>query len=394
MPLFSYTTIEENGKKLEGLLHAASEKEAHLLLAERKIFILSLKLLDDAKKQPSLKKKEILAFTSQTAKLLAAGLPLYEALLSLEEKYRSTRLQPFLLDLVEQLKAGHFFSEALRSHAKNFDFLYCAMVANAEKTGRLEQTLEEMAALLEKSEKLKTQLLSALLYPAFLFGFSLLVVFILLFIVLPSLFELFEGRSLHPLTQAILFCSRCALSHKWEIGAFFVVLLSCFPLFFFVRKVKEEAKNFFFRIPFVKGLMLTVGFIRYFRSLSVLLQGGVPLLDALQLSQNVMGYSLLHQQMKEAEKRVGEGWLLSLHLEKSSLVPRWVCRMVAVAEKTGDLHSMLRRIADLYEEELEKSLAQITTFLQPLLLIILGAIVGTIVLSVIIPLTDVSSFAI
>jgi general secretion pathway protein F len=340
----------------------------------------------------TLKKKELLSFTREIAKLLKAGLPLYEAILSLEEKHATSPLRPLLLDLAQKLKAGLSFSKALQMNPGNFDFLYCAMVANAEKTGILEQTLEEIAKFIERIEKLKGQFFSTLLYPAFLLSFSLIVISVLFFYILPSLFELFEGRPLHPLTQCILSCSHFLITHKSSGCFLFVFFLSFLVFSFFSKKTKQCLHRIFLRLPFVKSLMLKVGFVRYFRSLSVLLQGGVPLLEALKLSRNVMQHSLLDLQMKEAEKRVGEGWLLSLHLEKSSLVPKWVCRMVAVAEKTGDLQNMLRHIADIYEEELEKSLAQISTFLQPLLLLILGVIVGVVVLSVLIPLTDVSSF--
>ncbi len=375
------------------MLHAESIGHARSLLLQRKILVTSLQILPERKRERVLQKKDLLSFTRQTAKLLKAGLPLYETILSLEEKYRTSHLQSFLLDLTEKLKAGRSFSEALAMHPKNFDFLYCAMVANAEKTGSLEQTLEEIANLLERGEKLKGQLVSTLIYPSFLLGFSLMVVCSLLFYIIPSLFELFEGRALHPLTQCILSCSHFAISHKLAILSVFVVSLASLSLCFFSQKIKERFGRIFLRLPFVKSLMLKVGFVRYFRSLSALLQGGVPLLDALKLSRSVMLHSLLDRQMKEAERRVREGWLLSVHLEKSSLVPQWVCRMVGVAEKTGDLQNMLRHIADIYEEELEKSLAQISTFLQPLLLLILGVIVGVVVLSVLIPLTDVSSFS-
>jgi general secretion pathway protein F len=392
MALFSYRALNENGKKIKGVIPAENEREAHLLLSQRKFFILSLERLSEKKTRTSFNKKELLSFTRETAKLLSAGLPLYEAILSLEEKYSHSHLHPFLLDLGEKLNAGLSFSEILKNHPKNFDLLYCAMVSNAEKTGSLDQTLAELARLIERREKLKGKFLSSLLYPAFLLGFSLIVIFVLFFYILPSLFELFEGRSLHPLTQFILLCSHFALSHRWAIFSCMIFLLFLGVLGFVSKKIKEKLFFFFLRLPLVKSLVLQMGFVRYFRSLSALLQGGVPLLDALQLSRDGMKHSLLDEQMKEAEKRVAEGWLFSAHLEKSSLVPKWACRMVGIAEKTGDLENMLRHIADIYEEELEKSLGQISTFLQPLLLLILGIIVGFVVLSVLIPLTDVSSF--
>jgi general secretion pathway protein F len=392
MALFQYKAFRENGKKISGKLCAENLQEAQGQLSRQKVLVTFLAEIVDLKKTTSFKKKDILCFTQELARLLSAGLPLYESILSLEEKYAAAPLQSFLLDLTDQLKAGRSFSEGLRGYTKSFDFLYCAMVANAEKTGTLEQTLKEISRLLARQEKLKSQILSTLLYPAFLLGFSLLVIFVLLFYILPSLFELFEGRSLHPLTSFVLSCSHLATSHKGLLGLIFFSFLSFFSLSFFSTKLKKALQRFFLRVPFAKNLFLKVGFVRYFRSLSTLLEGGVPLLEALALSRKVMEHPLLDQQMAEAERRVAEGWNLSTHLDKSSLVPKWVCRMVSVAEKTGDLCGMLRHIAEIYEEEIEKSLAQIATFLQPFFLLVLGIIVGVVVLSVLIPLTDVSSF--
>ena len=222
MPLFRYASIDEQGKKGGGVLDAENLSEAKQKLIKQAIFFTSISPLAAKKAKVLLEKKEVLHLTRELSRLLKAGLPLYESLSAMEEKYRGQKGQPLLLDLCEQVKRGDLFSEALGRHPKTFDLLYLAMISNAQKTGRLSHALDEIADLLTKQLEVKKQLVGALLYPALLFGFCLIVLAALLFYVVPSLQELFEGRSLHPFTRAVFAVSEFARSAK--VGLLFTFM--------------------------------------------------------------------------------------------------------------------------------------------------------------------------
>ena len=178
-----------------------------------------------------------MTFTHSLSRLLEAGLPLYEALMALEEKFTSSRMRTVILDLLDQIKQGRAFSEALSFHKESFDILICSIIANAEKSGSLSSALKEIADLLSKQNNLKRQILGSLLYPGILFIFSVLVIGVLLFFIIPSLFSLFEGRTLHPLTRIVLACSKALCENQMLIfSSFLSSVFLVFLLFFSIEK--------------------------------------------------------------------------------------------------------------------------------------------------------------
>jgi general secretion pathway protein F/type IV pilus assembly protein PilC len=265
------------------------------------------------------------------------------------------------------------------------------MVRAAEQTGSLAYTFDQLSLLLSKHQKLKKQLISALTYPAFLGGFCCLVLFALLFFVVPSMAELFEGRELHPITQTVLNLSWFVTHHTASLSLGLLLITGL--VYYGLRHPagKKKMHEAILRVPFVKTLILQAALIRFTRSLSLLLAGGVPLIEALRLSRQTMRHPLLEEIVQKAEEKIVEGQPLSEELKRSPLIPPLMIRMLAISEETGKMAPMLQSVAEIYEEELEKSLLQLTTLLQPILLLFLGLIVGLVLLSILLPLTDVSS---
>nr|NGX27362.1 Type II secretion system protein F [Chlamydiota bacterium] len=218
-----------------------------------------------------------------------------------------------------------------------------------------------------------------------------LVVIGLLLFVIPSMRELFEGRHLHPLTQTVLSMSNF-LQHSFLTLMLTVICASLGLIYFFRR---PEGKLLFQKclqkIPIVKTILLQAALIRFCRSASILLKGGVPLITSLSISRKSMRHALLEGAISDAEKYLVEGKTLSGQLKSSACIPPLVTRMISIAEETGKLPEMLKSLSDIYDQELERSLTQVITFLQPALLIILGGVVGLVILSILLPLTDVSS---
>lgn len=392
MSLYQYVAINDKGKKISGSIQADSILDAKHKLARRQVTILKVDSLLQTQKRSSLNKKELLSLTSEIARLLQAGLPLYEALSALEEKYRGQKSHLLLLDLCDQVRTGQAFSQGLKKHPDTFDLLYISMVANAEKTGRLETALDEIAVLLQRQIKVKKQLISALLYPALLSCFCFVILCCLLFFVVPSLRELFEGRDLHPFTHFVFACSSFACKAK---GLLFASLLTMGGFVFFLFSSEKRRKKFIHatsRIPLIRTLLAKIAFVRFCRATATLLEGGIPAMTAFAQGRSVMRHSTLESVIAKAEEKISEGEPLHVPFQNHPLIPPLVPRMLAIAMQGGKLPFMMQQIAEIYEDELETALTRFATLAQPILLLILGGIVGFVLLAVLLPLTDVSSF--
>jgi len=391
--LFQYRYIDGKGKKKKGLIEALHADEAKDKLRQQKILVTALNETSQ-KKQTSnqLRKEALITFTTQLAGLLQAGMPLYESLLSLEEQYRQDPFHPILLSLCEQIKAGSSLSEAMDQFPGSFNRLYCSMVAAGESVGALDETLDKLATLLNKQSKLKKQIITALIYPALLFSFSMVVMFLLLTFVIPSLETLFEDRDVNRFTKSVMLFSNF-LTHKWMYYLPLVIGAIAGAYFGLTsEKGKRWIQRQFLRLPLLKTLITQTAIARFARTMGTLLQGGVTLIQALQISRKVMRNPFFEEVVEEAEGKIIEGSLLSLELKKSPLIPTLVPRMLAIGEEGGNTSSMLQKIADLYEDEVEKSLTRLTALAQPVILVFMGGIVGIIMIAVLLPLTDVSAF--
>lgn len=390
MPLFEYKAITAEGKKTKGVIDADSLPFAKEKLQREALTLLHLRARGEKAEALHLPEALLLSFTRELYQLLQAGLPLYESLVTIEEKYRKNKAHPFFLDACDSLRGGQSLSTILRRYPKTFDGIYLSMVEAAEHTGALAPVFGQLADLLTKQQKLKKRLIAALTYPAFLGSFCLFLVLGLLLFVIPSLQELFEGRRLHPLTEAVLFASR--ITRVYGLVFLVTLLLGGGALFALSRKKGSPLSLARLKIPLIHTLRLQAAVVRFTRASSLLMQGGVPLLHTLALAKAVVKWQPLEELIEEAKNRVAEGEPLSAQLSKAPWMPPLVPRMLAIAEETGSQGEMLLSISTIYEDELDKSLSQITALLQPALLLVLGFVVGVVLLSILLPLTDVSSF--
>lgn len=390
MPIFRYKALTETGKKITGVIDADSYDLAKQRLRREKVLVTKLSSIEKTK-EVVFSAQLLLAFTREMMQLLSAGLPLYESLLTVEEKYRRHSCHSLLLDLCDKLKGGEYLSKALTAYPKSFDSIYISMVKAGEKTGSLSWAFEQLYELIKRRQKLKKQLVSAMAYPTFLAGFCFILVIALLLFVIPSMRELFEDRSLHPLTKMVM--SLSGFLEKWFLMLFLGLSFIVCIIFYYYRKPegKRHFQQILQKLPIVKTVILQAALIRFCRSSAILIKGGVPLVSALSISRKAMRHHTLEIVIEKAEKSLIEGSSLSEELKQSSFIPPLVTRMLSIAEETGRLDEMLKNLSDIYDSELEQSLAQITTFLQPALLILLGGTVGLVILSILLPLTDVSS---
>ncbi len=392
MPLYRYQALTPEGKNVAGLIEADSLSVAKERLKVRKVLVIKVGEEKQEGKGFSFKAETKLAFTRELAQLLKAGLPLYESLITIEEKSRKEKHHSLLIDLIDRLKQGESLSSALRTYPKAFDEVYLSMIAAAEESGTLSEAFIELSHYLEKQARWRKQIFSITTYPLFLLSFSMFILCALLFFLIPSMQELYEGRTLHPLTQVVLSLSSFCRGNI--TGIIVTLLILMLAVFFGARdeRIHKKASLWILKLPFVSDVIVQSAMARFARATSLLLKSGIPLLDALKLARPTLKHFLFEKALLKAEGKILEGRSFYTELKESGCFPLIVIRLIAIAEETGRMKEAFFSIADIYDEELSKSLERLTTVLQPALLLLLGLIVGVIVLAVLLPLTDVSSF--
>ena len=390
MALYEYLAFSNLGKKIKGIIDAESIDEAKAMLQVKKITILKIAIIE--KRFKNLNKVDVLSFFHQLNNLLSAGLPLYESLQILAQKSDKRKVKLIIFDLSEKIKSGYSLAQGMKDHPASFDLIVAEMIENAQQTGRLEETLEEIIKILTNSQKLKKKLVAAFTYPIILSIFCFVVLNFLLFVTIPTLFDLFEDRALHPFTKIVFAASKFAINNKLFVfgGVFLIAFFILGGIFY--SPFKKIISQQFIKIPFLKPFLIKVALIRFFISYANLLKGGESYENALDLATNVLDHSILQKEFSLMKDQLIEGKHLSELLKNSEYIPDEISKMLSIAEETSQMPKMLLNIAKIYEEEVDKFLARISTIIQPVLLIILGLIIGFVVLSILIPLTDVSSF--
>lgn len=390
MPLFHYQALDPKGKKVKGFLEAFNEQEAKLKLKEQGIFLTALSSRAPGLSKQNLGGEELVNFTTLLSQLVSSGIPLYESLVAIEEQYRGAKFHRILLSLSEQVKGGARMSQAMATFPESFDKLYVAMVAAGESAGALDVVLEKLTTLLAKKQKLKKEISTALIYPLILGLFALVVVASLLGFVIPSIEGIFEGRTLNGYTQFVINLSHLARAWWW----LYLPLLALGGGALYWKLRTPEARLFILRhlirVPVVGRVMIESAMSRFCRTMATLQLGGLSMIESLRLSRETLNNPTLEEELLKAEGRIIEGSHLSHELFRSKLIPHLVPRMLAIGEETGHIATMLNKIADIYEEELDKTLKRALALMQPVILIGMGFIVGLVLIAILLPLTDLS----
>jgi general secretion pathway protein F len=393
MPLYQYQAIDSSGKRKSGLLEAQDEREVKVKLREMGVMVVSVSLKTSVASRQNLKGESLLAFTHQLSQLVNAGIPLYESLLAIEEQSRTEPYHRIVLSLCEQIKGGASLSQAMSLYPDSFNKLYCSMIMAGESVGVLNVVLDKLTILLTRQNKLKGEITTALVYPAVLASFSFLIIVMLLTFVVPSIEGIFAERKLNGFTQFVLNVSYVFRSYWWLYVPILVGGIT-----YLVYKLRSPAgrvwlERHLLKVPLVSTLMIQTAVARFCRTMGTLQQGGLPMIESLRISRDVMRNVVLEEDVKKAEMRIIEGSSLGYELGKSKYFPSLVSRMLIVGEDSGSNVTMLNTIADLYEGEVEKTLSRVMALAQPVILIVMGAVIGSVLLAILLPLTDVSSLS-
>jgi general secretion pathway protein F len=268
------------------------------------------------------------------------------------------------------------------------------MVAAGEAVGALGPVLDKLSYFLDRQMRLKKQIITAMIYPVILGSFSLLIIGVLLGFVVPSLEGIFADRKLNAFTSSVINLSHLFRNYWWIYFPVIGGLITWIVWAIRSPKGKIWIEKTLLKMPLLRTLIIQTAVARFTRTMGTLLQGGLSMIDSLRISRGVMRNAVLEKEIEIAETRIIEGSSLSQELGRSDYFPHMAARMLAVGEESGTSVAMLNRIADMYEQEIEKSLDRVMALAQPLILIVMGLVIGTVLLAILLPLTDVSSFSV
>lgn len=393
MPHFYFRASNTRGKVSTGTLEMVSETSLRAHLKSQGMIVLHVEEKKKSAIKPDLhiKQDQLALFTSQLAELLKASLPLDQCLEALEEQTGDPKLKALIVTMKEKIRRGASFSEVLAEYPSIFSPLFQACVAAGESIGSIGDAVARINLLVASKMQLKQKLTSLLLYPIMLFCLLIAAILILSFFVLPSLEGLFEGKAL-PTFTTLVFGASHILQQYWWLGL--VLIGICIASTVYVLKKQEVREAMSLRIltwPFIGRFFLLSSFSRFSTTLSLLLQGGIPLVKALELAKESISNSALRKEMQTIINELIHGEKLSSMFKRSKLVPPLMGRFAYLGEETGNLAPLFHHIGTLYEEESSRALERTVTLLQPILLLIMGVVIGTTILSILLPLSDFGS---
>jgi type IV pilus assembly protein PilC len=334
------------------------------------------------------KDKDLAVFTRQIATMLNAGLPLVQCLEVLASQQPKKLFKTALTEIRDDLEAGSTLAGALKRHPKVFSGLYSAMIEAGEAGGFLDTTLNRLAIYIEKTMALRRKVKGALIYPAVVVTVAVSVVIFLLIYVIPTFKSLFEGygAALPLPTLFVLEVSRLVRTHIVAGLTAFGVGVLCLRFYYKTERGKRVVDGMLLRVPVFGELIRKVSVAKFTRTLGTLVSSGVPILNGLQITAKTAGNKVVEEAVMQTRASIAEGKTIAEPLKASMVFPPMVVQMISVGERTGALDAMLAKIADFYEAEVEQTVANLTTLLEPLMIVFLGMVVGGIVIAMYLPI--------
>ena len=421
MPKYNYEAMDAHGKKTKGTLEVGSQNEAIARVKDMNLFPTSIVEAEKKKEKgdkkaakaapkaggkkkgvninikiPGLggkvKSKVLCTFTRQLATLVDAGLPLLRGLRVLEKQERNATLREIIGELAVSIEGGSTFSEGLAQHPKVFNRLFVNMVKAGELGGVLEVVLTRLAEFMEKAQKIKGKVVAAMFYPVAVLVVATGIMFILMTMVIPKFKEVFaglaDGAQLPAFTRFVMDVSDAIRYHMVTTLIVVVIFVICFILFKKTKFGRHVWDKFKLKMPAVGPVISKVAISRFTRTLGTLVSSGVPILQALTIVKETAGNIIISNAVSAVHESVKEGETITAPLEGSGVFPPMVISMVDVGEQTGALPEMLLKIADNYDEEVDNAVAAMTSLLEPIMIVCLAVIVGSIVIAMFLPLID------
>ena len=399
MPTYIWAGRTRKGRVLKGQLDAVDERIARIQLKRRNIDVTKLKpkpkdlFANISFLQPKVTAKDIVVFTRQFSTMIDAGLPLVQGLNMLAEQSQNKTFKRILSQVTKDVEGGSTLAEALNKHPKVFDSLFVNLVAAGEVGGILDTILQRLAAYIEKAEKLKSQIKGAMTYPAVVVGIALIVIGVIMIFVIPVFQDMFSsfGKALPAPTQLVVNLSNFTKSNiHWMILGL-IVFVFLFRRYRRTDTGKRNIDNILLRLPIIGELIRKVAVARFTRTLGTMLKSGVPILDALDITARTAGNVIVEEVILDARSSIAEGQTIAEPLSESIIFPGMVTQMISVGESTGALDVMLEKIADFYDDEVDATVAAMTSMLEPLLMLFLGGSIGGLVIAMYLPIFQMAA---
>ncbi|MEJ5294869.1 MAG: type II secretion system F family protein [Fimbriimonadales bacterium] len=399
MPYFNYTIRDATGQTRTGKVEAPNAEELRKRLQEEGLQVIEISEDRKAPRVPAggygrVKLSDLAIFARQFSTMLDAGVSLVRCLDVLQQQTNNARLRKILIDLSTRVESGESLSRAMARHPKAFSQLIIGLIRAGEVGGVLEESLQRIAAFLEKDVELRRKIRSALTYPVIVLLAAIGIVIFLVSWLVPQFANLFKelGIKVMPAPTQFLIDLSAFLTQKWYIMIIAVVVVFiAYRLFVSTRVGRRVADRVKLRVPVFGPLHHKIVMARFSRTMGTLLASGVPILQAMETVAGVVGNSVVSDAVLESRARIREGEKIADPLQKSKMFPPMVVHMVSVGEESGSLDHMLNKIADFYENEVEMTIASLTAAIEPVMIVLLGFIVGFIVISMFLPMIEVIS---
>jgi len=405
MPIYEYSALNIKGKTVTDIINSESVAAACQKLRSANIYPTAIKEVyetDSPQKvelaflsklfTQKVKQSEMAMMTRQLATLIAAGFPLVSAIYTLIPQTGSAIFKRILSQIKDAIEEGSSFADALSQYPDTFSDMYINMVRSGESSGTLELVLERLAEISEKQQALNNRIRSALTYPVLMFFLGIMVLYFLLAYVVPRITSIFSdmGQVLPAPTRFLIATSEIFKSGWW------VILLGIIFISIGISRLKKSEKGMYWydktklSLPGFGNLTTKLAVARFARTLGTLLENGVTLLSALGIVKNIVGNRLIADSIETAANDVEKGNGLGKSLEASKLFPHISIQMIQVGEQSGELETLLNKVADIYENEVENTVVGLSTLLEPVIILFMGVIVLFIVLSILLPIFEMN----
>jgi type IV pilus assembly protein PilC len=397
---FTFKALDLSGVSTRGEVDAEDKQSVASQLRARGLIVIDIEekkssadVGDMLGRFKRVKSQELTVASRQLSTMISSGMSLLRSLYVLEEQVENDKLRDALSQVRQDVEAGISFADALARHPDIFNELYVAMVAAGETGGILEETLKRVADQLEKDDSLRRQVKAAMMYPALIGGFAVTVLIALVIFLVPVFEKIFKdfGGKLPAITQFTVMLSHLMIDRFYLMFAFAFGTVYAFKKWKKSVKGREQWDRFKLRIPWQIGTIVQkVCLARFSRTYSALIAAGVPMLQAIDITGKTAGNKVVEKAMLAVEASVKAGGTIAAPMrDEPTAFPLMVVQMIAVGEETGALESMLSKVADFYEDEVAAALKALTSILEPLMIMVVGAIVGFIVVSMYLPMFKV-----
>jgi len=398
MPIYAYTGKTLRGDWAKGEIEAANLAQATAALrrqqiapasvTEKKTGLSALSSIQIPFLKQKVRTKEIVIFTRQFATMIDAGLPLVQCLDILASQQENKEFKRVIMDVKGSVEGGSTFADALKKHPKVFDDLFVNLVAAGEVGGILDTILNRLSTFMEKADKLKGKIKGALTYPIAVIVIAALVVSGLLLWVVPIFEDMFAGfgKALPAPTQVVVNLSKFLQNWWYAVVGFIFGSLFGLKRFHKTEKGRKILDTIFLKLPVFGDLLRKTAVARFTRTLGTMLSSGVPILEALEIVAKTAGNVVVEEAIMSARTSLSEGKTLSEPLAQTKVFPGMVTQMITVGESTGAMDTMLSKIADFYEDEVDAAVEALTSLIEPMLMAFLGVVVGGLVIALYLPI--------